>query len=399
MKYFNEEGLIITGYIKELLHSFNLPIIPVLTDDTIPYEGRTYIKEQNVVKYKDGDLKILAPYVFNRNIVNITKQLKMNSSVYDTYTHEYLGEYLRFMRDYKHLDLMGMYNCFSERMPVRVEINVQVDPEDKTKVISVDTNNKNYSYYIVPIKFNKEYTIAMDSEVRYELMSILYSNSYVNTPNNLIKESYMSVSGSKFRTPFLYSTYFNSASKLWAKEQGLCLLFKIPSEVKSSIVVLEGNYLDSANVIDGTYINKMIYDDSAIDSTLNYTAKNFLLWANNKVNYPFAPRLIEYLLFNAITNIDSIKNNIERVQDTIFSKGLEGYYGIWDNKLRNTIYSEAFKRDKTLGNSIKKGNTIQMYMPDGGIIINQKNPKRFIDIYENILGYVDKDIESLLRLM
>ena len=395
MKYFNEEGSIIVGYIKELLHSFNLPMIPVITDDTILYEGRSYIKDQSIVKYEDGELKELAPYVFNRNIVNITKQLKMNSSVYDIYTHDYLGEYLRFLRDYKHLDLMSMYNCFGERMPLRVNISTQTE----SKKIEVDTNNNNYNYYIVPVKFNKQYTISMDSEARYELMTILYSSVYVTTPDILIRESYKTVSGSKFRSPFLYSTNFDCAFKLWDKEQCLCLLFKIPNEVKSSITVLEGNYLDSANIIDGTYIDEIVYGKEAINSELNYTARNFLLEVNNKINYPFAPRLIEYLLFNVVTGIDQIKNNIERIQDVIYEDGIEGYYGIWDNKLRNYIYSETFKEDKTLGNSTKKGNTIQMYMPDGGLEINQKNPKRFIDIYDNVLGYVDKDVESLLRLI
>ena len=35
MKYNFEDNNIVVGHIKELLHSFNLPMIPVYTDNTV----------------------------------------------------------------------------------------------------------------------------------------------------------------------------------------------------------------------------------------------------------------------------------------------------------------------------------------------------------------------------
>lgn len=50
MKYNFEDNNIVVGHIKELLHSFNLPMIPVYTDDTVLYKDRVYIKDDKVVK-------------------------------------------------------------------------------------------------------------------------------------------------------------------------------------------------------------------------------------------------------------------------------------------------------------------------------------------------------------
>ena len=400
MKYFNKEVNIITGYIKEMLHNFNLPMIPVYTEDTIPYEGRTYIKGLDIVKYVDGEFVTLAPYNYNLEILNVTKKLQMNSSTYDIYTHEYLGEFLRFIRDFKHLDLMCLYNCFAERMPLRVFFG---GPSDRIRLnlpIEVDTDNKNFNYYIVPIKFNKIYTIALDSEVRYELTSILYGKNFIDaTPNKLIKESYRTISGSKFTSPYTYSTYFSTAKDLWDKESCLCLLIKIPNEVRSSIAILEGNYTDSANVVDGTYVNDYFYGKGIKNSALDYGTKLSLLKVNTRENVPFADRLIEYLLKNVINNIDTIKNNVERVQDIVYTDEFEGYYGIWDNHLRNKIYGKTLDKDITKGSSVKTGNTIEVSNPTHSSTETFVQEKRFIDVYDDVLGYVDKDVESLLRLL
>ena len=63
MKNKFEDSTLITAYIKETLHNFNLPMMDVYTKDTIPYEGKVYIKNNKIVKYENGDYKFLAEFI------------------------------------------------------------------------------------------------------------------------------------------------------------------------------------------------------------------------------------------------------------------------------------------------------------------------------------------------
>lgn len=236
---------LVIAYIKELLHNFNLPMVPVYTDSTVPYLGRTYIKEHKVVRYgKHGRTSELYDYVFDYPIVNLTKNFIIKSSVYDEYTHNYLGDYLRFIRDYVGLDLMGMYNCFNKQQPRKLK---RREPLGDDQYFDIDTNNINYKYFLVPIKFNQYYTIGMSAGVPYEIALVIHNNQFLsNSGSRLIKASYKKVISSGLKQPFVYSTYVSDADgdigeDLWKHEKYLRLLIKLPVFVDSSITVLEGN--------------------------------------------------------------------------------------------------------------------------------------------------------------
>ena len=113
---FNTNNIIV-GYIKQLLTSFNLPHIHVYKqNETFLYDNALYIKDGFIQKYVNGKFFQVEPFTYGRRIPNYTSNLSINSLIYDSHTHEYLGNYLRFLRDYKDLNLMSMYNCFSNRL-------------------------------------------------------------------------------------------------------------------------------------------------------------------------------------------------------------------------------------------------------------------------------------------
>lgn len=302
MRKFNTSDLF-TGYIKQLLHNFNLPKIKVYTEQHRQYVLKNedknninrespeilgtlkassentiknvryfpYIKDGEIQEYINnewknigdrGSIKIFRNYVYGEKILNYTKNLKINSNVYDSYTHEYLGDYLRFHRDFLNLDLMPLYNCFSNRSCDKLKLKWSLTNETN---IVFDTTDTNFKIYMVPVKLFKKYTIAIDSEYPIEMCCGIYGD-YQDTRekfNRIPRLTYKRVSNSIFSQPFLYDllaytddnstntlvenltskTNNNDLIELAQNECDLKLFIKIPVENNSTIVVLEGDYL------------------------------------------------------------------------------------------------------------------------------------------------------------
>ena len=165
-------------------------------------------------------------YNYGNKLLNYTKRLILKNNVYDSYTHEYLGDYLRFQRDYNNLNLMPLYNCFSNRACENLKISGEITEvitkgtkrenrvvtEHKTNFI-FDTKDTNYKIYMVPVKLFQNYTIAIDSNQPIEMCCGIYNN-YQDTRDkfeNLPKLTYQKINQSQFTKPFLY-TKLNIAS-------------------------------------------------------------------------------------------------------------------------------------------------------------------------------------------
>ena len=183
-----------------------------------------------------------------------TKNLIIKNGIYDSYTHEYFGNYLRFQRDFNGIDLMPLYNCFSNRICNNLYINVvgANDGNRKLPEFCFDSRDDHYKIYMIPIKFFQKYTIAIDSDLPIEMCCGLYGK-YQNTDEKLIplyRDTYFKTNGTIFAQPFIYDKIFNltpeyienSAIELATKEGDLKLFIKIPFLNTSSITILEGDY-------------------------------------------------------------------------------------------------------------------------------------------------------------
>lgn len=124
-------------------------------------------------------------------------------------------------------------------------------------------------------------------------------------------------------------------------------------------------------------------DDGSVVTPIEESCGNFrpitplqLLRINSGKSHPFADRLIEYLTDNAITDDDEIADDIKRVQKVMSYALTESPAGnligvtfeadgIWESKMRPILY-DAMQIDRYNG--------------------NDKN--------HDILGYVDKDVET-----
>ena len=320
---FNDNNIIV-GYIKELLKSVNLPI------------DLTKNKYDEYKKY------------------NYTKNSIIKNLYYDSYTHRCLGNYLRVLRDYKKINLMQMYNCFSN------EIVNSIYTKD------FDSRDNNYVLYIVKVYPNKTYTIAIDSVTTYKLGIIKVdgnNNSYYIDDKTIINKH------SSFFKPYSYEISNNSEYN--KNVEDLRLIIKLPINNKSSITILEGDYTTNNNFTFDKN-NKKLYHyyatNSDSDEEIELKSRSQLLNVNSGISYPFADRLIEYLLDNVITQNDTISDNIRRVQKRLIENdelNSYKYYGIWENKYRNILYNKA-KNENLLNEEF------------------------------DIIGYVDKNVETII---
>ena len=390
------------------------------------------------------------PYTYGQKILNYTKNLQIQNTVYDSYTHEYLGDYLRFHRDFANINLMPLYNCFSNRACPHLNISFTVGNNYEVK-FKTDQSFETalYKYYMVPVKFFKDYTIAIDSSAGVEVCCCIY-DEYHNKDKDFTeipKLTYQCFGDLQFKTPVLYTKLqnlnsllldpTNTENDLCQQEDNLKLILKIPANNNSSIVILEGDYTRyndttiskvSGDTLTDTqaslllptpkgtetwedvYNSQMILLDQptsevskllatlkvkksekAPTKTTNKTVINYqkdlnaceflsdklitplqLLRTNTGESYPFADRLVEYLVGNAITVNEEIKDNVVRAKTVIGANCDPEVYsmvaedGIWEPILQCLVYD----------------------------YINNNSKTNIHDINHDILGFIDKDVEK-----
>ena len=390
-------------------------------------------------------------YSYGQKILNYTKNLQIQNTVYDSYTHEYLGDYLRFHRDFANINLMPLYNCFSNRACPHLDISFTIGNNYEVK-FKTDQSFETalYKYYMVPVKFFKDYTIAIDSSTSIEVCCCIY-DEYHNKDkdfSSIPNLTYQCFGDLQFKTPVLYTKLQNlnnlllnpaaeNTNDLCQQEDNLKLILKIPANNNSSIVILEGDYTRYNDTVTskvsgdtltdsdlslllptptGTEtwedvsikLTELLTDPTSEVSTLlttlvaeksektpikvtNKTVINYqndlgawkyltdklitplqLLRTNTGESYPFADRLVEYLVGNAITVNEEIQDNVVRAK-TVISKNcptdlypMEVSDGIWEPILQCLVYDYI--------NNTSKTNTH--------------------DINHDILGFIDKDVEK-----
>lgn len=401
---------ITTLYIKQLLKDFNLPTFAVFKPGMMVYKNAFYLYNNTiavsmvtgkVTEFSAANFKMIFDgYTFGQEITNLTKKLKLNSLVYDSYTHEYLGEYLRFYRDYHGIDLMPLYNCNSNNtisnfsLPFSTMENVDGELKLVDKVFSDADGSK---IYMLPVKPFTKYTICIDSDTDVELIAGYYDNGLIDP----LKETsytfnYAATRMIKFNTsfnrPFIYDklleeSIFDSSwpdsvkERLYNQRKNLKLFIKVqPSNMinkSSTLVVLEGDFKTfSETFFSGRDKNlacreNIVCDASGnkIEEPMTYFTKLGLLNLQSYVQYPFSDRLLEYLYKMAITGDDDIDNNISKLQKRLFALTKLGINldGVWEDSLREELYLIAKEKN----------------------IINTKH---------DILGYCDKDMETAIVL-
>lgn len=283
---------------------------------------------------------------------------------------------------------MSMYNCVLGS-PIS-NIIVEKIGENNKDVVLLDSSTNEYKIYAVPAKFNKYYSIYIDSLSGIDVVAGFYNKGYQT--RNILNEqqqepvkylagaTYTKYAGCKFNTATIFDKLFTKnldnqqLSLMNAVEDDLCLFIKVPFSSNSSIVVLENCVVDNnkynevVNGINYRHYPKVVSNcdySNDLEDFNHYQSSSQLIYINDDIIYPFADRLVEYLTGNAITSIDNIDLNIKRVETNLIKDKIIDHYTsglFWNNDLRARLYLKASENN-------------------------------LLDTKNDILGYVDKDIE------
>lgn len=479
-----ENDHIFTGYLKQLLSTVNLPTCKIYTKEFLRYLNKTGKEDPRVVEsfdpmsnrafasvnYLKNDEICIYKYDMNSHVTTwqklstfhfspesrvsgLTRSLKSNGNTYDVKTHEYLGDFLRFLRDYYDINLMSMYNCFNNKIYSNIDFSFELEQNgngDDKKKIKFDSTDPSFRIYAFPVKLFSEYTIAIDCNHGVEVFCGLYKNSLELSDRtaNLFNKTYQKIDKAMFNQPFVYDKLTcqfwdferevveGPSGKLAMEENNIItrydilnrendlkLFIKVPSTCHSSITVLEGNY---------SAYNDCIYTPNSNDSdkaklgwtyTQNRSILNFetisdldgklkedkelkgvqpvnaggfrpisklqLLAANTGESYPFADRLVEYLCGSAILPIDGIKDNIRRAQKVMNQ----------NHQFFKTAGLWENKMQKIIYDYLMNAGPIE-FNKDKGCLVDKRRGlhptlglTRKSSLYD-ILGYVDKDAEK-----
>ncbi len=441
---FNSDNIYV-GYIKQLLSKFNLPTVKCYNKDLPLCDGLLYIKDNYIQRYNSASDSFdpVVPFAFNKEILNYTKNLKIKNILYDSHTHEYLGEYLRFIRDFKHVNLMSMYNCFSNVLVDSLYVKLNETEEFKTE-------NHKYKIYCFPVKFFREYTIALSSIEPVEIMCGFYTKSFLDSTEisdvNVSNLTHMKINECDFKNPYVFNLLKNNSFNkkiLLEHEKDLKMFIKLPLDNNTSIVVLEGSYLNTNSrlpnnktkkwensstvinykkplkVLDKVKVGNIVYpyEYAAYDpikqenvityqyyytetendllNDINYLSSLQLLEINSNTSFPFADRLTEYLVDNPITKIESIPDNIERLQMELKRRKEEGFtkeFPLYTNGSEVSSYTTGYTQ-KGISNFKNKGIWEDKYK---AVLYDIAKETSVLDNNFDVLGYLDRNIETKL---
>lgn len=354
-KFFTDT--LMSKFIKNMLLNTPLPLINTVREFDVIVKDCFYVFKTNVIKCtKTGTLvdshtefaddieslnkaeyTLIQPFVWGKDLPKVTERFFSKYNYYDSDTHLYLGKYLRCLRDIKDIDLMPFYNCFNYKIV-----------SDIFLPLGTDSSNENKKVIAVPIKFNKTYTIAIDSGTRVLMQSVLYGqtgllkNANGEDLSEQLGENTIVHGHLEFLHPVTYKLECYDKNLL-SLEKYLYLIIQFSASNNSSIVVLEGDYthLNGTKIIDANYLEKI--PNKQLDEI--FLSELSLLQINDTNIYAFSNRLIEYLLLNAITSDDEISHNIYNIQkqlglfnDKKISKGT------WSDYLRYVVYNDYMNR-------------------------------------------------------
>ena len=373
-------------YIQNLLYNYYLPNIRVLEvyrddpedvnisgytfipDDKERYIYKTTVRRHNETKnplesFNPEKDEIIHTFEPGKKYDNETSNFLSSSNTYTSEVHERLGDYLRFQRDFYNINLMSMYNCFSNVFIDQFSLPITYNIDSQTVKFKGSSRDQLFKIFSFPVKFGKKYKLYCESPSAENKLQFgfYYNNKLISINENIINswETNLNIKNPRLSFATAYIFEVPEANKqLRAFEKYLRVFVQVPMSVNSSIVALE-------------------VDSHIHDFCLNPS----LILKNYYSQHAFADRLFEFLIGNIITPNDPIPQNIVRIQRLISSNKFEQLYG---RKLDKYVLGQFdVQMHKCIYNTFR----------DLKVVYENNSEPRLV---HDFTGYIDKDVEELI---
>ena len=310
----------------------------------------------NTVKVS-AEYDVVGTYVFGEFYNGYTNNFISTNSYYDSYTHKCLGDYLRMIQTCYNLNLLPLYNCYCNESISNVYLK-------NNKVIEGKTLNK---VLLVPIKFNKTYTISFNSPYEVKMYPILYNNGLMKTSKGEILSNMLLTSQNiKIFDNMRFENSVNLSINVDSKEyfnysKYLYLAIEVSNQNTSTLSVIEGQYdtYKGVKVISADVLQ--FGDPQELDYAL--TSNLSLLNVNDGEQHPISDKLLSYLLRFTIDTRTDNEYELSELNDKFLN--LKSIF--WSDDLRFKLFKE--------------------YM---------NIPNKYDLNKDDILGYIDLDVENAI---
>lgn len=293
--------------------------------------------------------------------------------------------------DEYYLNLFGLSTAKVLWVPIKynTKYTIYVDSKKPVKMCPAFRNNAG----MIKIAVKKDNTAKSMFDSKYDKTHYIYyypdredpraeeKDEHTNYKDKFLPVKDSKLSDLQFKKPYVWDGIKCETKDLYELQNYLGLIIQLDRNNTSSVVVLEGDMSqDTRTIFNAQNISWLMesedeennYDFPGSPNNKNIvtkkkgvkyildklTAKDFnrlftspkqLTLINDNNTYAFNNKIVEYIVHHVITNMETISQNIGRIQQYLPND--YEYEDIWDDRLRIDVYGkymsdlEAFKPD------------------------------------------------------
>lgn len=350
-----------------------------------------------------AEYTILTDFTVNKQIPGLTSNFISHLNTYGEEAHKQLGKYLRWYKSAYDIDLMPLYNCFTNTETTHIHLNSSG---------IVDGNNPNVTTWIIPALPNKKYQIYINEPGRIflgatflnELGRVKCRHLDVDYLDEILDNNLMMIEGSSYSRPIEFSVSTDDPV-LINYSNNFYIVLQVSKNHTSSIAVIESDATSTSVPIT----SREIFVDRKDKKWKNIQYHQFNPLINSSLtnvstsySIPYSDRLIEYLLNNVIDTREDISMNIYRLQKEL---GVLDKYDldkdVWSPLMKFLLHNKYFQRQPLYyveNNQLDLANIpdTKLVKDDENNIVGLKNVPIKKPHYQatDIVGFCDKDVEN-----